>query len=499
MSTGSFRAPLRDRTAPGLAALGAALILYGWLAWSFRGYTPDDSFIFFRYAENAAGGRGLVFNPGERVQGYTSALWTLILTAAAYAGLPLLAFAKIAGATLGAGCFVIAYGIARRVDARAALAAPLLLAGFIDLPYWSVAAMDAPLFAFLVALALWLTLRASERETGAGLAGFAWGLSALARPEGAALGVIALIWLSRNGQAATRRRIAAFIAFAVPVVAWAVFAFIYYGDPLPNTFWAKRFDRVESFRRGLVFLRAFVSVNDGAFIAAALGAAFWLSRARALSLIAWILVSYLAFLLWTGGDSWVSPGAFRFVVPMLVPLSVAMAIGLAAALDAIGSAARMRGAAAASAAAIALWLAFPSTAGLTTRRVGGDAAIEAYLRANGPAGSTLAVTDIGNFAYRTDVSVIDTFGLVDRWVARSLRKRTNAEYASGEAERLVDYLMERAPRWIILKGTARHGAITIQNENAAPVIYADPRFQRDYRLVVAGTDDPYLLFERVTR
>jgi arabinofuranosyltransferase len=43
----------------------------------------DDAFIFFRYAANWADGHGPVFNLGERVEGYSSVLWTMILAAGA--------------------------------------------------------------------------------------------------------------------------------------------------------------------------------------------------------------------------------------------------------------------------------------------------------------------------------------------------------------------------------------------------------------------------------
>jgi len=38
----------------------------------------DDAFISFRYAKNLASGMGLVYNPNERVEGYTNFLWTVI-------------------------------------------------------------------------------------------------------------------------------------------------------------------------------------------------------------------------------------------------------------------------------------------------------------------------------------------------------------------------------------------------------------------------------------
>ena len=41
----------------------------------------DDAFISFRYALNLVEGHGLVFNAGERVEGYTNFLWVLELAA----------------------------------------------------------------------------------------------------------------------------------------------------------------------------------------------------------------------------------------------------------------------------------------------------------------------------------------------------------------------------------------------------------------------------------
>ena len=45
--------------------------------------TIDDAYITFRYARNLLAGNGFVFNPGERVLGTTTPLFTLILAAAA--------------------------------------------------------------------------------------------------------------------------------------------------------------------------------------------------------------------------------------------------------------------------------------------------------------------------------------------------------------------------------------------------------------------------------
>jgi hypothetical protein len=53
---------------------GAVLVL-------FNSWWMDDAFIYFRYVDNFVFlGRGLVYNPGEYVEGYTSPLWLLWLT-----------------------------------------------------------------------------------------------------------------------------------------------------------------------------------------------------------------------------------------------------------------------------------------------------------------------------------------------------------------------------------------------------------------------------------
>ncbi len=56
------------------------LALLGWLT-SVAWFITDDAFISFRYVRNLLDGHGLVFNPGEYVEGYTNFLWVLELAA----------------------------------------------------------------------------------------------------------------------------------------------------------------------------------------------------------------------------------------------------------------------------------------------------------------------------------------------------------------------------------------------------------------------------------
>lgn len=49
---------------------------------SHNDWGNDDAYISYHYAENLAAGKGLVFNPGERVEGYSNLLYVLLMAPA---------------------------------------------------------------------------------------------------------------------------------------------------------------------------------------------------------------------------------------------------------------------------------------------------------------------------------------------------------------------------------------------------------------------------------
>ena len=57
----------------------AVAVAAGVAAAAARAWVCDDAFISFRYALNLVRGQGLVFNPGERVEGYSNPLWTILM------------------------------------------------------------------------------------------------------------------------------------------------------------------------------------------------------------------------------------------------------------------------------------------------------------------------------------------------------------------------------------------------------------------------------------
>src|SRR6476646_3204065 len=69
----------RGRAAALLAIVVVAMLAM--LAWQHR-WTFEDGFINFRIVKQLEAGHGPVFNPGQRVEAFTSPLWLFVLTVA---------------------------------------------------------------------------------------------------------------------------------------------------------------------------------------------------------------------------------------------------------------------------------------------------------------------------------------------------------------------------------------------------------------------------------
>jgi arabinofuranosyltransferase len=222
-------------------ALGAAISLFGLVyAWHLR-WLCDDAYISFRYAENWVRGHGLVFNIGERVEGYTNFLWTLLMALGIALGLNPGQLSIVLTLAALVGTFALCVLLARRLlptdaplpgfVAAAALAASYTFASF------GTSGLETVPAALLV---LWAAERA---EKGAFLfSGLLGILATLAHPDHSLLYValgasVALVPGSLRERGLRLLRYGApFIGLFVPyyVARWA-----YYGDFFPNTYYAK--------------------------------------------------------------------------------------------------------------------------------------------------------------------------------------------------------------------------------------------------------------------
>jgi hypothetical protein len=198
----------------------------------------DDIFISFRYIDHLLSGQGLVFNSGERVEGYTHFLWVIVLAALSRLGidlvwlgryLPLVAFVPILGLLFR-----------RTLQCRPTgwLGLPIAawcIALHRDMQIFASSGLETAPFALLLLLGVLVTARERPRfELGAAL----YAVATLVRPEGAMYAATAgayVLWRTR------RVRPALFFAgiWVALVLPFLLFRLEYYGALLPNTYYAK--------------------------------------------------------------------------------------------------------------------------------------------------------------------------------------------------------------------------------------------------------------------
>src|SRR5256714_11236242 len=78
-------------------------------------FVSDDAYISFRYARNLAEHGQLVFNLGERVEGYTNFLWTVLLAGLYKLGLAPESTSRVLGTAFGAATFVTCAYLSRAI------------------------------------------------------------------------------------------------------------------------------------------------------------------------------------------------------------------------------------------------------------------------------------------------------------------------------------------------------------------------------------------------
>ena len=292
--------------------------------YSIRPWMLDDAFISFRYAENFAAGHGLVFNPGERVEGYTTFLWVFILAVGKAIGLRVISLSQILGAlfTLGTVLLLLfAYRFNSRISKSGALLAALFLGTCGAFTPWLSSGMEVSLFAFLVLLSLLYHFSLSEKQTPGVrqllLLGAFLALSSLTRPEGLLVAGLVLAGRLLTGRkTGWRNFLFAFLSFACIYIPYFCWRFAYYGYPLPNTFYTKVGSSAEQISRGLAYFKDFLSpaILLITIVMIPLVTLRWFRTYRNLSLIPLILFFYTAYIILVGGD--IMP-AFRFFTPLL--------------------------------------------------------------------------------------------------------------------------------------------------------------------------------------
>ncbi|HKQ60690.1 MAG TPA: hypothetical protein VJS92_05345, partial [Candidatus Polarisedimenticolaceae bacterium] len=166
----------------------ASLVWGGIVAYRLR-WTTDDAFISFRYARNLVDGLGLVFNAGERVEGYSNFLWTVWTAVGLRAGVTAEGWANAWSIACYLGTIALlgwAHLERRRELGAAVWTLPLAALGAALHPDWNAYAtggLETSLFTLLLVAGWWL-VSGEPHPRRLGAAGLVFAAAALTRPDG---------------------------------------------------------------------------------------------------------------------------------------------------------------------------------------------------------------------------------------------------------------------------------------------------------------------------
>jgi hypothetical protein len=448
-------------------ALASTVALFLAAAVSMWWYVDDDAGISFTFARNLADGHGLIFNAGEPpIEGYSNPLWVFALAGARLVGVDIVTAAKMLGLVFGVMCLLVMWPIVRNEHPIAWLALPLAAVN-ASAVVWTSSGLENALHAFLLTTVIWLLPTAEraqsqqpdDRRRGRSLWLLIMVLAALVlcRPEGAAFALAVATYLAVRAWRGKNSLRSAILTLAVPLACLAaliVFRQLYFGDPLPNTYYAKA-SNANPFRLLNPASGGWKYVAE-----AAVGCGWTIGLLPMMVLIAapkrWspfipaallVIAAQLFFVVSVGGD-WMRE--FRFLAPIVPAVSLLIGIGLARVAEAL----RTAGIATARATValcilVAAFIICPQLHRLIafahhpTTPMPTVAAIGNYFKMLGQRAGvedpTLLHHDAGGTSFVAGIRLIDLAGLCDRTIAHHWQDR----------ERMRKYLFEeRRPHFI---------------------------------------------------
>jgi arabinofuranosyltransferase len=444
-------------------------------------FTQDDAFISYRYVKNFINGHGLVFNPGERVEGYTNFLWIIILSIFAQLGLDMIVVSKILGVAAGATTLFLIYQISlnffRKKDWFFPLFAPLLLASNSAFAYWSISGLESVFFAMAVLLSVYFYF------THQRLMIISSALSSLIRPEGVLVfGILILhkfFFSPAKGERSFAKKdnlkkcLSHILGFVLLLLPFLIFKIFYYGDLLPNPFYAKTGFSFEYLKTGMAYFWLFLK-HYGLWGALYLiPILFYKDLENKGKLTLLMVYIYTLYIIIIGGDVL---KAHRFFLPVLPFLYLLFSFALMRLYLMLKK----------QAVPIFVVIAFSILTFLLPRNwimsvrsaeIGLCLKMSKYaerLRQSFGTDFTLAMSTIGAISYLTEAKVIDMLGLTDPYIAKHPEKIPGIFSTWKEKKFNTQYLLSRDPDVIMFSTGIKPSA------PAERALFLSSKFRENY-------------------
>jgi len=462
---------VRQRLPAAVIAIAGAMAVTSVDAAGYLRHYADDAYITLRYARYFAAGQGPVWNPGERVEGYTDFLWMALIAALHKLGADLVDASLWLSYASMLAVFVIAWRIwalwadeeGGELAQPAVLAMTLLLIALNDsLAFWGFSGLETGMAAALLTLTAYLFIRESRgaRVPWSALAAAA---AAMTRPEmmlvAAVTGGFTLREAAERRDGGSLGRLALWCAmFAAAYGTYFAWRYSYYGQLFPNTYYAKMGTSSDFANRGMGYVHAYgMSYLFVPFImgTAALVFAGAKGMRRDAQYVLAVIAAWAFAVIMEGGDAFAHG---RFLAPV-VPLTYAAGVaGLTIVLSrAIPQRRQLAAVGLLTAALAALALARGSadpTVPADRHARDEREALGRLLHAEVPAGYTVAVYASGAVPYFSQTRALDLLGLTDETIAHSTVPNFGKGIAGHEKYNIPYTLTVARPELIMLGDTA---------------------------------------------
>jgi arabinofuranosyltransferase len=433
-------------------------------------FISDDAYISFRYSYNFAFHNDLSFNLGQKVEGYTNFLWTLLLGLLMKLQIRPEVSAQVLGCLFGTMTLFCLYAITRiyRGGKRSGwdLLAVILLPATASFALWCSGGLETQMFTALATLGVTLYLAEHAGRVRWRLSGFVFALAAMTRPEGlllfglSGLHRVAANLIGEHRILPKKSEIAWALGFLLPFGLFFWWRFSYYGYPFPNTYYVKAGGDAWAVAKkwGFIYLWDFINLNK-LYIAAPFALVFWprvknadtntaeteaagMRPAFVWSYVGLIVLTYTAYIVRVGGD-FMAMG--RFFVPLIPLIYFFIQECIREGVERFPRrpfSDTWRPWRMAATAILLLTLSIINSVGLynTNQKLSyyrwgldtigylkkfADDRIKVgnWLRKNLPKDTYLAVGGAGAIVYSSRFKALDTFGLNDAWIAHKTPRR----------------------------------------------------------------------------
>jgi arabinofuranosyltransferase len=453
-------------------------------------FTQDDAFISYRYVKNFVKGHGLVFNPGERVEGYTNFIWIILLSIFAKFGLDIIVVSKILGITSGCIALFILYKISDLFFQRErkssnfvrgetssplgwflVLTPSLLLAFNGAFAYWSISGLETVIFLMAVLLSVYFYF-VNQR-----LMILFTALSTLIRPEGVLLFVIIMLhklFFKKDKLKDCLFSLAGFVTLLLPFL---VFKVLYYGDILPNSFYAKAGFSLEHIKSGLEYFWLFLMHYALGGILYLLPILFYKNLDQRQGLLLLFIYIYTFYIIMIGGDVLM---VHRFFLPILPFLYLFYAFSIKKIITIFKkSYFRVLTSISLILLLLAVALLFPFK-WITEVRTREKFLVEKMTfwaeSLNRFYGSnfSVAASTIGALSYYLDAKVIDMLGLTDKYISRHPETIPGMISSWKERKFNTGYLLSLDPDFILFSTERKPSA------PAERALFLNSKFRENY-------------------